>query len=122
MYQREDPVDGTGTQNDADVNHIVVAVVRSGGLAGLRRRWRAEPDAAQTPHWLALVEQCPWDEPLDVEDDGLPSADRYVWSIQARVHEEQRQQVVPDSRLEGAWRELVDAVRDADGETDPPKE
>ncbi|UNK70648.1 protealysin inhibitor emfourin [Microbacterium sp. H1-D42] len=114
MHEREIPGDGTDSRSDAGLNHIVVAVVRTGGLAGMRRRWRAEPDPEQTPHWLALVEQCPWDEPMDADEDDVPSADRYIWSIHARVQDEQRQQVVPDTHMQGAWRELVDAVRDAD--------
>ncbi|WP_261393527.1 protealysin inhibitor emfourin [Microbacterium esteraromaticum] len=122
MHEREIPSEGTDSRSDAELNHIVVAVVRTGGLAGMRRRWRAEPGPEQTPRWLALVEQCPWDEP--VRDD-QPGADRYVWSIHARVQEQQREQqleqVVPDARLQGPWRELVDAVRDAnDPEEHPP--
>ena len=114
MHECESPADGVDTPDD--VNHIVVAVVRSGGLAGLRRRWRAEPAPEQTPQWLALVERCPWDEPLEDDPSG---ADRYVWSIHARVREEQLEQVVPDAHLEGPWRELVDAVRDADPSPTP---
>lgn len=110
MLEPEPPVDGTETPGDADETRIVVAVVRTGGLAGLRRRWRAEPDPEQTPHWRELVERCPWDEPID-EGTG---ADRFVWSIHARLLDEQREQVIPDSRLDGAWRDLVDAVRAAD--------
>ena len=115
MHEQESPADGTEGRDDAPSDRIVVAVVRSGGIAGLRRRWRAEPSAEQTPQWMALVQRCPWEERLD--DDG-PGADRYVWSIHARVQaherEEQLEQVVPDTRLDGPWRELVDAVRDAD--------
>lgn len=113
MHEYENPADGAG--DDSGVNRVVIAVVRTGGIAGMRRRWRADPDPDQTPQWLALVEQCPWDQPID---DDPSSADRYVWSIHARVHAEQRdeqlEQVVPDARLQGPWRELVDAVRDAD--------
>ena len=96
---------------DGAQDRIVVAVVRTGGIAGLRRRWRAEPAPEQVPTWIELVDRCPWQEHLDPDARG---ADRYVWSIHARVRDEQREQVVPDTRLEGAWRELVNAVRDAD--------
>ena len=123
MREYEPPVDGsdavTDDTDDADRGRIVVAVVRSGGIAGLRRRWRVEPDPEQAPQWVALVERCPWDEQTDSEqtdDERRPdaSADRYVWSIHAVLREQQRERVVPDAELQGAWRELVDAVREAD--------
>ncbi len=111
MHEHESPADGSDATGDAEPDRIVIAVVRSGGIAGLRRRWRAEPAPEVTPQWVALVERCPWDERID---DATTGADRYVWSIHARLHSQQLEQVVPDTQLEGAWRELVDAVRDAD--------
>jgi len=109
MHEHEPPADRAGTDDAQD--RIVIAVVRSGGIAGLRRRWRAEPAPEQVPTWIELVDRCPWDERLDPDARG---ADRYVWSIHARLRDQQLEQVVPDTRLEGAWRELVDAVREAD--------
>ena len=110
--QNETPVDlAEDAIAGADENRIVIAVVRSGGFAGLRRRWRVEPAIDAELSWMALVDRCPWDERIESEQ---PGADRYVWSIHARLRDEQRQQVVPDALLQGAWRELVDAVRDAD--------
>lgn len=123
MREYETPGDGSNavadTADDADQSRIVVAVVRTGGLAGLRRRWRVEPDAAQAPQWVALVERCPWDEQADAgqADAGQnldAGADRFVWSIHAVLRKQQRERVVPDTQLQGAWRELVDAVREAD--------
>jgi hypothetical protein len=110
-YENRDDV----AEPDDAQDRIVIAVVRSGGIAGLRRRWRAQPAPEQAPAWIELVDRCPWDERLDPDARG---ADRYVWSIHARVRDQQLEQVVPDTRLEGAWRELVDAVRDADGGPD----
>lgn len=122
MHENEIPADGSETRDGADSDRIVIAVVRSGGLAGLRRRWRAEPEPEQAPQWLALVERCPWDERLD--EHAGPGADRYVWSIHVRVqvhkHEQQLEQVVPEAHLQGPWRELVDAVRDADSAAATP--
>ncbi|MDQ0614373.1 hypothetical protein QF046_002014 [Microbacterium sp. W4I4] len=116
MLQYEPPGDGSDavsdSTDDADHGRIVVAVVRTGGFAGLRRRWRVEPDPEQAPQWVALVERCPWDEQSDAGTD--VGADRYVWSIHAVLREQQHERVVPDHELQGAWRELVDAVRDAD--------
>jgi len=117
---REDETPGDGSDavadatDDADRSRIVVAVVRTGGIAGLRRRWRVEPDAAQAPQWVALVERCPWDEQTDAAPTSDAGADRFVWSIHAVLHRQQRERVVPDTQLQGAWRELVDAVREAD--------
>lgn len=88
---------------------VVVAVVRTGGIAGLRRRWKAEATDAEAPHWVELIEQCPWDAPC-----AAPSgADRYVWSIRARTPDGRREREIPDAELTGPWRALVDAVRDA---------
>ncbi|SJN20874.1 hypothetical protein FM104_02850 [Microbacterium esteraromaticum] len=112
MHEYENPADEADGRSDAmDSDPVIVAVVRSGGIAGLPRRWRAEADADRRPEWLALVERCPWG---DAPDDVAVGADRFVWSIHARVHDEQLEQVLPDAHLQGAWRELVDAVRDAD--------
>jgi hypothetical protein len=124
MLQYEPPGDGSDAvaddTDDADHGRIVVAVVRTGGFAGLRRRWRVEPDPEQAPQWVALVERCPWDEHPDAGQAPDTSADRYVWSIHAVLREQQRERVVPDAQLQGAWRELVDAVRDADADADSP--
>ncbi|MHC2999348.1 hypothetical protein OB08_08915 [Microbacterium sp. HJ5] len=112
---------------------------RSGGFAGLTKQWRAEPAQADAPAWIELITRCPWDAPTEAEAeaaDGVggdggpdsvdgaagapvrlasagPGADRFVWWIQARCGEdEQREAELPDDELIGAWRELVDAVRD----------
>ncbi|MFG6401971.1 MULTISPECIES: protealysin inhibitor emfourin [unclassified Microbacterium] len=92
----------------AEPTRVVVVVVRSGGLAGLRREWRAEPPPAEAPRWVSLVDECPWD------DDAPPTsgADRYVWTIRAVLDELPPREVnLPDARLEGPWRTLVDEVR-----------
>ena len=39
---------------------VVIAVVRTGGIAGIRRKWQVEPDPAETHHWIAMVDSCPW--------------------------------------------------------------
>lgn len=100
----------------ADAGHsttpVAVAVVRSGGIAGLSRRWRVEIDASDSTDaetWIALIDRCPWND--DVESS--TGADRYVWSIRARTPSERRERELPDAALSGAWRDLVDAVRAA---------
>jgi len=88
---------------------VVIAVVRTGGIAGIRRRWRVEPDPDDASQWIALIERCPWDDE-GADDSG---ADRFVWTIRARTPSEKRERDLPDSQLSGPWRELVDAVRRA---------
>jgi hypothetical protein len=87
---------------------VVVIVTRTGGFAGLRKAWRAEPRSDEASVFVELIRQCPWDDPTP--DSG--GADRYVWSIAAQCGPEQREADVPDGGLTGPWRDLVDAVRD----------
>ncbi|WP_439591455.1 protealysin inhibitor emfourin [Microbacterium sp.] len=95
-------------ETDPDDEIVVVIVTRTGGLAGLRKAWRAEPRPDEAPLFVDLISQCPWDEPAP---DGA-GADRYTWSIAARCGSEEREADVPDAGLTGPWRDLVDAVRD----------
>lgn len=74
------------------------------------------PPRPEAEVWIALIDRCPWDAPRQTE----PGADRYVWSIQVRMPKEQRERELADSELQGAWRELVDAVRDADAPSPEP--
>lgn len=93
---------------------VVVAVVRSGGVAGIRRQWRVEPDPADAPEWITMIESCPW----DADGDPTTGADRYVWMIRVRTPSERRERELPDSALDGPWRDLVDAVRAAAADRD----
>lgn len=90
-------------------DRVVVAVVRSGGIAGIRRQWRVEPDPADISEWIAMIDSCPWDDDTDADT----GADRFVWLIRARTPSERRERELPDSALDGPWRELVEAVRAA---------
>ena len=94
---------------ERDDAHVVIAVVRTGGIAGIRRRWRVEAPPEEAGDWIALIDSCPWDDPTP---DGT-GADRFVWSIRARTPAERREHELPDGALDGPWRELVDAVRAA---------
>lgn len=95
-------------RDDDDVD-VVIAVVRTGGIAGIRRRWRVEAPREEAGEWIALIDSCPWDDPPADE----AGADRFVWSIRVRTPSERREQDLPDGALDGPWRELVDAVRAA---------
>jgi len=85
---------------------LSVVVVRSGGFAGISRRWsvrRPDPD----DDWLALIAACPWGR-VGADPDGR---DRFTWSIEARMARRHRRAAVPDRELTGPWRELVDRVQ-----------
>ncbi|WP_241160537.1 hypothetical protein [Microbacterium sp. Y-01] len=38
---------------------VVVAVVRSGGIAGIRRQWRVEVESSDASEWIDLIDRCP---------------------------------------------------------------
>lgn len=96
--------------DDASHGVLAVLVVRTGGIAGIRRRWRVDPTPDDEQRWLELIESCPWDEP---EPESPLGADRFTWLIQASTLHDERRRELPESALVGAWRDLVDAVRDA---------
>jgi hypothetical protein len=106
-----------------------VTVTRSGGFAGLARRWQVfverEPDEES---WILLLRRLPWDEVA--QEPAQP--DRYLYRINCEprktaendvsgaqerrepVIAEPREVVIPEQRLTGPWRELVDRVRERD--------
>ncbi|MGN8026584.1 protealysin inhibitor emfourin [Microbacterium sp. 22242] len=98
--------DGDG---DGDGDEVTIRVARSGGIAGMTRRWRVVPSRTETERWVSLLERCPWDE-----DPGSASgADRFQWRIEAQIRQVRHEQVIPEEHLSGPWRDLVDAVREA---------
>lgn len=101
------PTDRERDATPADTVHLEVTVTRTGGFAGLTRRWRAAPGTAELPRFEALIQQCPWEAPAR-ETAG---ADRYVWLIWARLPAEEREAQLPDSAVEGPWRELIAEVQ-----------
>ena len=52
-----------------------------------------------------LLDACPWDD----EQDEEPEPDRFVYLILA----DGRRATLPEQRVRGPWRELVDRVRAA---------
>ncbi len=117
------PGTGEGSAHPSPALPVEVAVKRTGGFAGMTKQWRAEPPADEASVWIDLIAQCPWDEPDSLagdaargdSSDGRPpaGADRFVWWIHARCGEaEEREAELPDDEMVGAWRALVDAVRD----------
>jgi hypothetical protein len=82
---------------------FVISVVRSGGFAGLRREWSIEVTAVEeAERWHPIIDACPWDE-----DEGPGNPDGFVYALRAADNSA----VIPENRLEGAWRQLVDEVR-----------
>jgi hypothetical protein len=89
----------------AERGDLTILVVRSGGIAGLTRRWSVdEPEPADD--WIALLEACPWDAVGETS-----GADRFVWRIEAHLAARSREASVPDSELTGPWKDLVDRVQ-----------
>ncbi|MFB3977636.1 protealysin inhibitor emfourin [Microbacterium proteolyticum] len=91
---------------------FAVVVVRSGGIAGMSRRWRAEPDPEGASRWRSLIDRCPWDAPPPPSS----GADRFQWRIDVEeggtaVHHAR----LADTQVEGPWRALIDEVRRAAG-------
>ncbi|MCD9197308.1 protealysin inhibitor emfourin [Aeromicrobium wangtongii] len=82
---------------------FVITVVRSGGVAGLRREWSVEVAAPQeADHWRPIVEACPWDE---ASHDQVP--DGFVYDFRVADMEA----VVTESDLDGPWRDLAEEVK-----------
>lgn len=85
---------------------MIVTVIRSGGFAGLSRVWSVrveeQPDEEE---WRELIDRLPWDRATAAPDE----PDRYVY----RVRCARRETVIPERRLDGPWRELVEKVQDA---------
>jgi len=113
-----EPADRVGEPGDprADVSGVIVTVTRSGGFAGLTRQWRAEPPAASTERWIAMIDRCPWDAAQSAPG---PGADRLAWSIHACTPVADRSADLAETALTGPWRDLVDEVRSAASAREP---
>ena len=115
-----------------------VVVERSGGFAGTVRRWSVAA-AADDARWRALVDACPWDRaasdrasaasaasanPASTGASGSSAAgaDRFCWSVTAAHDAEERRAELAEHDVNGAWRELIDAVRDAQAAAGSPPE
>lgn len=91
----------------------VVAVTRTGGIAGIPRRWRATPGVDDRARWRELIARCPWDDLTPDAPGPAPAPDRFTWVILVLSDDEVEHAArLPDVELTGAWRALVDAVRD----------
>lgn len=92
-----------------------ITVIRSGGFAGLSREWSVrveeQPDEEQ---WLELIDRLPWDRANASSDE----PDRYVY----RVRCARKETVIPERRLDGPWRELVEKIQGVEGADAPGRE
>ena len=113
---------------------IEVDVARTGGFAGITRRWTALPPPDEASEWISLIDSCPWDEaptPTPDERPANPSAvvahrdpvpDGFMWWIRASWSGAfTKEAELPDDAITGAWRELVDAVREWNRDADGPR-
>jgi hypothetical protein len=116
--KRPDP---KAPDRDARIVAVAVTVTRTGGFAGLRRTWHAQPDSADAPQWIALIDGCPWDAADPARDIAPTGADRFVWHVDARCGDAAREAALADPEVQGPWRELIDAVRSAKTEEPPPR-
>ncbi|WP_404443259.1 hypothetical protein LG315_09295 [Microbacterium marinum] len=106
--------------------HLTILVVRTGGFAGLRRAWRVSAAGSEATEWFDLVSACPWE--AERRADEAPGVDRFTWEITAAdagssgeasgtpvrgdAVPGERRVVLADAEAGGAWRDLIDAVRD----------
>lgn len=109
MSESQVPMGSEPTDPAPSHAQVIIAVVRSGGIAGISRRWRVEVSSDDADEWITRIDRCPWDAELD----DPTGADRFVWSIRALTPSERRERELDDAQLSGPWRELVDAVRAA---------
>ncbi|QAY60695.1 hypothetical protein ET475_12350 [Microbacterium protaetiae] len=87
---------------------VSVTVVRTGGFAGIRRQWSAQPPEPERPRWVMLIRQCPWDD-ADAADPA--GADRFTWHIDAQLGDDDHRVELPETSLHGPWRDLVAEVQ-----------
>lgn len=98
-----------------------ITVIRSGGFAGISRAWsiriEEQPDEEQ---WRELIDRLPWDRQNPTADE----PDRYNYRVRCARGET----VIPERKLTGDWRELVEKVQsagtagDAEPDDDDPGE
>jgi len=82
-----------------------ISVTRSGGIAGLSRTWTITvDDQPDRDDWMSLVATLPWND----RPRSAPQPDRYVYLIRCS----RRRISLPEQRLDGPWRELVERVRE----------
>jgi len=78
-----------------------LVVVRTGGLAGMRRTWSSEVSSEEAEErWLPLLQDPP--------ESRASGNDRFTYEISVG----QKAVTIPEQSLQGSWRELVDRARE----------
>jgi hypothetical protein len=78
-----------------------LVVVRTGGIAGMRRTWSSEVSSEEAEQrWLPLLQEPP-EEPAGGQD-------RFTYEIRVG----QQAVTISETSLTGQWRELVERARD----------
>lgn len=92
-----------------------VTVTRSGGFGGLTLEWTLRvSDRPDEDQWRELLDRLPWDR----FDAAEAEPDRFVY----RVRCADREATIPERQFTGAWRELLDRIRESDdGSGDRPQ-
>jgi hypothetical protein len=112
----------------APATDLSVVVERSGGFAGLTRRWSVTAGPGETDRWVALIDACAWDQPSGPSPEAPEGADRFCWTVSATTPSAAHRAALGESQIDGPWRDLIDAVREAaaaprpDAETDSAPE
>lgn len=92
-----------------------ITVTRSGGFGGLTLEWTLKvSDRPDEEQWRELLDRLPWDR----LDAAAAEPDRFVY----RVRCANREATIPERQFTGAWRELLDRIRESDGSQDSSRE
>lgn len=97
---------------------LTITVVRSGGFAGLTRRWSVSSAVDDADDLIELVNACPWREVARDEK----SRDRFIYVITVRAPRKRRAATVPESSLTGPWKSLVQRVQEENSGPPAPTE
>ncbi|MDJ0334964.1 hypothetical protein QMG83_06980 [Salinibacterium sp. G-O1] len=95
---------------------LTITVARSGGFAGITRRWSVSAALDEADELIELVDACPW--PRVAKDE--VSRDRFVYVITVRAPRKRRSATVPESALTGPWKTLVNRVQEEPAEPAAP--
>ncbi|MBF4994193.1 hypothetical protein ITX31_08720 [Arthrobacter gandavensis] len=80
-----------------------LVVVRTGGMAGMRRTWSSEVSSEEAEErWLPLLREPP--------EESAGGPDRFTYEISVG----QQAVTIPETSLKGRWRELVERARDGE--------
>ena len=101
--------------DSAPAPHVAVRITRSGGVAGITRRWHAQAPVGNEQEWVTVINECPWDETRPT----LSRPDGFTWRIVAIVRHDERSVTLPESAAVGPWATLIDVVRAASAEAPP---